>query len=53
MTLQDNDKAVEGEKEVQKWWWEDEEDEDTKVDWFLRLRLDEDGRVETGWEHLF
>lgn len=38
-------------------WWEDADgqvrDEDGKVDWCMPLKLDELGRVVTGWEHLF
>lgn len=38
-------------------WWEEGEgsvlDDDSKVDWFMPFRLDERGRMMTGWEHLF
>ena len=44
--------AVAGEQQ-QKWWWEDEPDDDDKVDWFMPIRLDAEGKVEGGWEDIY
>lgn len=34
-------------------WWDDEPDLDSKEDWFMPIRLDEEGRVACDWDHLF
>lgn len=47
------DHSMEVDSVQAQWWWEEEDDEDGKVDWFLPLHLDEEGRVTTGWESLF
>ncbi|CED82927.1 WD40 repeat protein [Phaffia rhodozyma] len=46
LTLPSNDPVrAKSESPTTGWWWDIEPDEDTKLDWFMPLRLDENGRV--------